>query len=105
MPDVSVYVTNDEVIEMSQHWPCSQGDEGTAAVLSGRRALRARSTGKKRSWRLLVVGVFSVRVVGHIPYGSDFRNTLPEGGLNALFKGQTDCRATLAAATKTQHRH
>ena len=48
MPDVSVYVMNDKVIEMSQHWPCSQGDEGTAAVLSGRRALRARRTEEKR---------------------------------------------------------
>ena len=28
---IVVYATNDGVIEMSQHWPCSHGGDGIAA--------------------------------------------------------------------------
>jgi len=51
----------------------------------------------------LVVGVFFLRVVSHVTYALELRNTLKQRALDAFFQGHVRLAAALATTTELQH--
>jgi len=85
------------------------GPQATYASITGnaRVALRREQAPSPqclaRSERLSVVGVFFLRMVGHVAYALEFRDALEQCALDAFLQGDVGLAAALAAAAELEH--